>query len=72
MSNEPKNDFSGANFYAPVNFGDNPKGDFIKTQNNFHADAEMQSVVSELKILLTQLQDQNPSVNTESEALTHY
>jgi HEAT repeat protein len=70
MSNEPKNDFSGANFHAPVNFGDNPKGDFIKTQNNFHADAEVQSAVSELKILLAQLQDQHPSVNTESEALT--
>jgi HEAT repeat protein len=69
MSNEPKNDFSGANFHAPVNFGDNPTGDFIGTQNNFHNDAEVQGVVSDLKILLTHLQDQHPSVNTESEAL---
>jgi len=69
MAGKPKNDFSGANFYAPVNFGDNPKGDFIRTQNNFHTDAEVQNVVSDLKILLTQLQDQHPSVNTESEAL---
>jgi hypothetical protein len=70
MAGKRKNDFSGANFYAPVNFGDNPTGDFIKTQNNFHADAEVQNAVSDLKILLTQLQDQHPSVNTESEALT--
>jgi hypothetical protein len=66
MSNEPKNDFSGANFHAPVNFGDNPKGDFIKTQNNFHADAEMQSAVSELKILLTQLQEKNLAMGHKS------
>ncbi len=30
---------------------------------------EVQGVISDLKILLTQLQDQHPSVNTESEAL---
>jgi hypothetical protein len=69
MANEPKNDFRGANFNAPVNFGHNPTGDFINTQNKYANDPEVQCAISDLKILLGQLQIQYPSVNTESEAL---
>lgn len=69
MASEPKNDLRGANFNAPVNFGDNPTGDFINTQNNYANDPEVQCAISDLKILLGQLRIQHPSVNTESEAL---
>ena len=69
MANEPKNDFRGATFQAPVNFGDRPTGDFIGTQNNYAADPEVQSAISDLRMLLTQLQTKYPQINTETEAL---
>ncbi|MBD2092146.1 HEAT repeat domain-containing protein [Microcoleus sp. FACHB-1515] len=69
MAAEPKYDFSDANFHAPVNFGDNPTGDFIGTQNNYATDPEVQSAIADLRTLLTQLQTQHPQVNTEIEAL---
>ena len=69
MANEPKNNFSGAAFHGPVNFGDNPTGDFIGTQNRYAADPKVESTISELKSLLNQLQDEYPQVETEAEAL---
>jgi hypothetical protein len=70
MANEPKNNFSGATFHAPVNFGDHPTGDFIGTQNNYATDPEVQGAIADLQTLLTQLQSQHPQVTTETEALT--
>ncbi|MEO1378564.1 MAG: HEAT repeat domain-containing protein [Cyanobacteria bacterium J06635_10] len=70
MASEPKNVLKNPTFNAPVNFGDNPTGDFITTQNNFKVDPEVQDTVSDLQTLVIQLQQQYPSVNAESEALT--
>lgn len=69
MANEPKNNFSGANFNAPVNFGNNPTGDFIATQNNYTTDPEVQSAIVELQVILTQLQTQHPRVTSETQAI---
>lgn len=69
MASEPNNDLTGATFNAPVNFGDNPKGDFIGTQNHYASDPEVQNAISELQFLLTQLQSQHPQVETEVEAM---
>lgn len=60
MPEQPKNNFSGATFSGPVNFGDNPTGDFIGTQNNYTIDPEIKSVEKQLKQLLTQLQTKYP------------
>lgn len=69
MANEPKNNFTNATFNAPVNFGDNPTGNFIGTQNHYASDPEMQNAIFELQSLLTQLQSQHPQVETEAEAM---
>jgi HEAT repeat protein len=69
MANQPKNDFSGATFQAPVNFGDNPTGNFIGTQNNYAADPEVQSAIADIQIMISQLQAQYPQVTTETQAL---
>jgi len=69
MANEPKHDFSGATFQAPVNFGDSPAGDFIGTQNNYGTDPDLQGAMSDLQTLLHQLQTQHPHIATEPEAL---
>lgn len=70
MASELKYNFSSANFHAPVNFGDNPTGDFIGTQNNYATDPEVQGAIADLQTLLTQLQTEHPQVTTETEALT--
>ncbi|NJO73570.1 MAG: HEAT repeat domain-containing protein [Leptolyngbyaceae cyanobacterium RM1_406_9] len=69
MISEPKSNFSGATFNAPVNFGDNPTGAFIGTQNNYPTDPELQCAIADLQTLLTQLQIQHPQVTTEIEAI---
>jgi HEAT repeat protein len=69
MGSSPKNDFRGASFSGPVNFGDNPTGDFINTQNNYNTNPEIQKAISELKVLLAQLKTQHPTITTEAEAL---
>jgi HEAT repeats len=68
MAKEPKNNFSGATFNALVNFGDNPTGDFIGTQNNYTIEPEVQNAIADLQTLLTQLQTQHPQVTTEAQA----
>jgi hypothetical protein len=42
---------------------------YIETQHNHAIDPEVKEAVAELQILLTQLQNQHPAVNTEAEAL---
>ncbi|MEM9808374.1 MAG: HEAT repeat domain-containing protein [Cyanobacteria bacterium P01_D01_bin.56] len=69
MANEPKNDFSNATFNAPVNFGDQPRGDFIGTQNNDSPAPEVQRAIAELQTLLNQLTTQHPTITDEVEAL---
>lgn len=69
MISEPKSNFSGATFNAPVNFGDNPTGAFIGTQNNYSIDPELQYAIADLQALLTQLQIQHPYVTTKFEAI---
>ena len=69
MADQPKNDFSGATFSAPVNFGDNPTGDFVGTQNNYTTDPEIKSAIADLKTLITDLQIQHPNVTTETQAI---
>lgn len=71
MVNTPKYDFNNADFKgAAINFGDNPAGNFIGTQNNYATDPEVQGAIADLQILLTQLQSQHPQIRTETEALT--
>ena len=69
MSSQPKNHFSGVSFNAPVNFGDNPTGDFIGTQNHYASDPEVQSTINDLKILISNLQAQYPTLTNETHAL---
>ena len=69
MADQPKNDFSGATFSAPVNFGDKPRGDFVGTQNYYTTDPEIKSAIADLKILITELQTKYPNITTETEAL---
>ncbi|MDX2228821.1 MAG: HEAT repeat domain-containing protein [Leptolyngbyaceae cyanobacterium bins.349] len=69
MANEPKNNFSGATFNAPVNFVDNLTGDLIGTQNNYATNQEVQGAISDLQTLLAELQTQHPNVTTETEAI---
>ena len=69
MAEQPKNDFSGATFQAPVNFGDNPTGDFISTQHNQTTDQEVKNAIADIQTLITQLQTQYPHVATETQAL---
>ena len=65
MANQPKNDFSGATFQAPVNFGDNPTGNFIGTQNNHATDPEVKRAIANLQTLITQLQTRYPNATDE-------
>ena len=69
MAEQPKNDFSGATFQALVNFGDNPTGDFIGTQNNQTTNQEVKNAIADIQTLITQLQTQYPHVATETQAL---
>ena len=69
MADQPKNNFSGANFSGPVNFGDNPTGDFIGTQNNYTfpdpKQAEATQVVTDL---LQDIRNKNPQA-TDAEII---
>ena len=71
MSNQPTNDFSGANFNAPVNFASN-YGDQsvtrINTQNNYTSDPTSQQALADLKQLINSIQQNNPNVTTEAQA----
>jgi HEAT repeat protein len=69
MEPKPKNDFTGATFSGPVNFGDNPTGQFIGTQNNYTTEPNIQATIDDLKTLITHLQNQHPNVTTEAQAL---
>jgi HEAT repeat protein len=45
MESNPKNDFTGATFNNPVNFGDNPTGNIIGTQNNYTTAPEIKPAI---------------------------
>ena len=69
MSSQSQNHFNGVNFNAPVNFGDSPAGDFIGTQNNYATNPEIQRTINDLKILISNLQAQYPTLTNEAHAL---
>jgi NACHT domain len=71
MEPKSKNDFTGATFSGPVNFGDNSTGQFIGTQNNYTTEPniQVQATIDDLKTLITHLQNQHPNVTTEAQAL---
>jgi len=61
MSNQPKNDFSGANFTGSVNFGDNPTGDFIGTQHNYAPIQNFTEAAQQLTKVLNKLRQKYPN-----------
>ncbi|MFB8791546.1 MAG: HEAT repeat domain-containing protein [Potamolinea sp.] len=64
MADQPKNDFSGAIFQAPVNFGDKNQGNFIGTQNNYAA-PQATAAAQQLKTLLGKLRQKDPNATDE-------
>ena len=64
MADQPKNDFSGAIFQAPVNFGDKNQGNFIGTQNNYAA-PQTTAAAQQLKTLLGKLRQKDPNATDE-------
>lgn len=64
MADQPKNDFSGAIFQAPVNFGDKNQGNFIGTQNNYAA-LQATAAAQQLKTLLGKLRQKDPNATDE-------
>jgi hypothetical protein len=63
MESKPKNDFKGASFNGPVNFGDNPTGDFINTQNNYSA--EERKALDQLSQLVERIRAKYPNASEQ-------
>jgi HEAT repeat protein len=69
MADRPKNDFAGATFRGPVNFGDNPTGNFIGTQNNYNfPDPKQADATQTVADLLQDIRSRYPQA-TDAEIL---
>ena len=69
MADQPKNNFSGATFSGPVNFGDHPTGDFIGTQKNYtFPDPKQAEATQKIVDLLQDIRNKNPQA-TDAEII---